>query len=354
VKNAGEAALSKVRVQLTLPPGKDNIANFEFSEFESGSRTSFLDAVVEPDSLVKLNKDQVESIRKIADRHHKLRTLSGIDATFDATLSSKLRSLNVPESITQPINKKEWTHDLWLQKCKQRGIDDSRCEMLETVFCDWEFSRQDFWLEAHKRWRDDTGVMVTYENNQILPTAQMYFDLPLGAKEAGIFDIRYGSTSMTPELTVASIDTNRITKVDKDDLAISTFWFNLKYYRVETIIALILVFSCAVFAWPVMRPIQFLPVFKIFNFAIKTNDDEAWDLAFKKYRYYIVVHLKELLADVNKVLPLNNEEVFDFIKYGLRGYFGKHSDKFKSNEELGQFITKQLRTLVAVWANADT
>jgi hypothetical protein len=354
VKNAGETGLSNVRVQLSFAPSNDSISNFEFSQFESGSRTSFLDLVVEPESLARLEKEHAGDILKIADRHCKIRTLNVIDKTFDSVLFSKFEQLKMPEAMMKPVREKEWGHELWVQKCKQRNISDERCQSLDRIFADWEFSRQSFWLQGYKRWRDTTGVAVNYANYQILPHDNLFFDIELPMKKTAVLDIQYGSPSMKPELTITSLDTKRITKVDKEDLAASSLWFNLNYYRAETVVALVLVGLSVAFAWPALRPAQVLPVFKIFNFAIKTNDDEAWELAFKKHRYYIVVQLKNLLSKLNQTLPLSNEEVFDHLKYSMRGSFGKHSDKFKSDEDLGKYINGQLATLVAVSAYAGT
>ena len=50
---------------------------------------------------------------------------------------------------------------------------------------------------------------------------------------------------------------------------------------------------------------------------------------------------------------MSNDEVLDFIKYAMRGSFGKRSEKFCNDKDLDQFVKQQLKKLVVVTAYAN-
>lgn len=351
VKNGADTAPSKVRIEVELPPNlKSVVSDYDFRVFENGPKATFLNYVVDTGVLPGPEKKDFEDIVRITDRHSKNRTLYAIDKAFDESLRSQLEKSEIPSSFITTADKQQWTHDLWLKNCADQKIKSSSCQEVDAILNKWEFSRLCLWAGAEKRWREDTGIAI-HTDNQISPNRELYFDVPLGTNGSGFLTIHYGLDRVEPIVNISSADGYRITKVNPKDLNAGAWWISSYYYTVETLIAVGLIILCVLIAWPSLRPLQYLPIYKIFNTALKTNDEEVWDLAFKKYRYFIIVQFRKTMSGVQE--RLSNDEVLDFIKYAMRGSFGKHSDKFRNDKELEQFVQRQLKKLVVVTAYAN-
>lgn len=351
VKSGADTSPSKVRIKVGLPPNlKSVVSDYDFRVFENGPKESFLNYVVDSRVLPGPEKKDFEDILRITDRHSKNRTLYAIDKALDESLQSQLKQSEIPRSFMTAAGNQQWDHDLWVKNCIDQKIKGSSCKEVDTILNKWEFSRLCLWSGAEKRWREDTGVAI-HTDNQISPNGDIYFDVPLGTNDSGFLTIHYGLDHVEPPVNISSADGYRITKVNPRDLSAGAWWINPYYYTVETVIAVGLIILCVLIAWPSLRPLQYLPIYKIFNTALKTNDEEVWDLAFKKYRYFIIVQFKKTMSGLQE--RMSNDEVLDFIKYAMRGSFGKHSEKFRNDKDLDQFIKQQLKKLVVVTAYAN-
>ena len=80
------------------------------------------------------------------------------------------------------------------------------------------------------------------------------------------------------------------------DLSAGAWWINPYYYTVETFNRSRLNHFMCADCVAVIKATSIPPDIQNINTALKTNDEEVWDLAFKKYRYFIIVQFKKTMS----------------------------------------------------------
>jgi hypothetical protein len=355
VSNGGGGTMSSILVEFNIPPnaGK-SVSDFNYSTFASTPRISFLDTLASPDTLTKLDSPVSAKILELADEHSNSRSLYAVDQVFDDLLVTRLQASKLPAVILDVIRQKRGNHNLWIQKCNEVKSAKPQCSLVDAVIGKWELEKRNLQVTACNKWREATGVKVLSSPTKLSPDNSLFFNFSLANSESAFLNIQYGPDALNPVTTkTSSTATEQSTQVtDLKDLSAPTWWIFAKYYPRLAISYVAAVLFGLFFAWPWLKPLSLLRIHKLFNFAVKTNDYEVWELAFRRHRYVIQQKFRSLCSEFEKEhLSSSPEELFDFLRYRLRASVGKHSTKFKSEEELNRFIHQELRRLVA-YANS--
>ncbi len=343
--------MSNILVEVAIPPnaGK-SVSDFNYSTFASTPGTSFLDTLTSPAVLAELERPVSDKILELADEHSNARALYAVDQVLDENLVTKLQTSKAPSPVVDAIRQKRGNHTLWMQTCDGRKAASPQCAPTAAVFRDWESRKRNFQVAACNKWREATGIKVMPASTNLSPNRNLFFNFSLAQNESAILNIQYGPDALNSINTkTSSAVAEQSTQVsDPKDLGAPTWRVFAKYYpRLALSYAGAVLFGL-VFAWPWLKPHNLLPIHKLFNFAVKTNDYEVWELAFRRHRYVIQQQFRGLRSELEKEhLSVSPEELFDFLRYRLRATLGQHSTKFKSEEDLNRFIHRELRQLVA-------
>jgi hypothetical protein len=371
IRNNGDAAVPDVRIKLNIQTDAPRpLGDFAYapmgtprqSFFDSISNSESLKIWSETDSGKEVSKDPnpsgLDKLAAVIDEHSTSRNLHTLDQELDGLLVSKLRKETVPAKIVDEFNSiskncSAWHHIL-LQKCKDGTYAADLCRRATNIIGAWELSKRDLQEKARSKWYEMTGVRVTNKSSLMSPSGEMDFAVGVRGNETSRLHINYNqdpSISMQTSAQVFSDSVGQITQVKAEsDLNMPLLLFLLKYQQGKVALVLFGAVLLLSFAWPEIRPKKLLPVHRVFNLALSTDDHEYWEHAYQRHRFYILQQFRELRQTYGRMdLNPEPEEILDYVRSKL---ITRHQAnpgrpwKIRTEQKLNLFIRTHLKTLV--------
>jgi hypothetical protein len=356
VHNNGTVALSNVRIHLTVTSNKpDPVADFAFGRPGSGPQVSLFDSIASSESTPIPPPSEQDKLRSVLDPHSDSRTLFAIDHTFDDMLSSRLRGnkqLNglLPKVAANRYHS-EW-HRVLLEECSQHKVSPAICQQGEPIFQGWEIGRRELLEKGRKRWQETIGVKFWSDNGALMPSGNSNFTFDLGGNESCVLKVYYNtdpSMAISAEAEVLSGSVAKTNQVSAPaDLNLPLPMFMLQYHLNSVAGLVIIALAALMFAWPVIRPKQLLPIHKVFKIALNTDDHEYWEHAYQRCRFFVLQQFRDLrsIADRPNLNP-EPEELLDYVRNCLITVYANDPSELGSDRKLERVIRTQLKFLVA-------
>lgn len=336
-----------VLVQLDVPESPNIITNFNSGQIDSDPSGSFLQVFEHLEALSTASGTEAEALRSFLDEHQKPGSLSEVDVAFEKLLVNRLKSIAARRLNIDSFVRQTETHRYWLSKCNDERSKRIECRM-EKLREEWEYRKRLIFDEARKKWENVTGVVYTTRNDSFDAKGKLFYSFQLNAKEGRWLQIQYGPSSVRgikSEIS-SSVDREPTRVVNAGDLTASSLGIFLKYHPAHVAWCFGGIVLCLAIALPALRPVSLLPVHKIFNFALRTNDTEAWAEASKQYKYHIMQRYRALCSTLRKDVSLAPEDVFDYIRDRLRVEYKEEKLLYDDEAHLSRFVELYLRRLV--------
>ncbi|HJP95599.1 MAG TPA: hypothetical protein VJ875_26865 [Pyrinomonadaceae bacterium] len=348
----------KAHIRLKISSNKPlPVSDFSFTPFSGGPQISFIDSIADTDSLPNPAQSDMDPLLSVLDSHSGTRTLFAIEQALNGVLASRLRkNAKLTKTVDDLQNANyscdEW-HRLWPSKCSENKVAPGVCQQGSSVIEAWEVSRRQLIEKARQKWHEGTGVVVLSSDPNLSPSGDMDFTFDVGANESCFLRIDYNrdpsyKIGTSVEVLSSSIATTSEV-VDEADLRAPFPLFMLQYHS-TAIMVLLLGFSCALFfSWPAIRPKQLLPIDKVFREALRTDDEEYWEHAYQRYRFYVTQQFRDLRDSAHKPnLKPDSEELLDYIRNRLIDAYGTKPGKLRGEKKLKQFVNNELQALVTL------
>jgi|GEM_PF-2529017 len=352
VRNAGSQPKGNLVLDIDLGPNKSGvISDFEASLSDRKPYTSFMEAVTKGSFALEtlvLKSPERDRIIQAVDRHSSSRNLDDLDKIFDDILEERLAALAGSKILnyfhqtnTPPAN---W-HDIWHQKC---GVTkpSSDCSKVDAILADWERSKQGFLNQALFKWHEATDLRLEPESEGLSPNGRVSVTLSLAAGEARFLRFHYSHNPASALTVLRSTTGEQTVQVRKPSDLFSTPVSILFDLHPNLKIFLGLIFLILVLLSPFLVPVQLLPIHRVFNIALETEDYEFWQQALDRYRFFILQQFRELRRIFNPELVADPEEIMDFVRNGLTIVHKSNGLGFRNIRDLNAFIHDELRDLV--------
>ena len=357
VRNNGSTPLYKAHIHLTIASNKRfPVADFSFARLPNGPQISFFDSLARLDFAPNAAQADLKQLVTALDSHSNPKTLFALEEAYNTILLSSLRAnkqlrgtLTDLENTIQ--NHDDW-HSVWPSRCK---VAPAACQQGSSSLEGWEASRLQLLEKGRQKWFESTGVELIPNNSRLSPSGDVDFAFDLGTKESCFLQVHYNpdpSSQISAEVQVLSgsgIGTSEV--VDQRDLATPLPLFMFKYHFHYLVAVVLVLIAVLWFSWPVLRPKQLLPIHKVFRHALRTDDQEYWEHAYQRFRFFVNQEFRDLRQAVGKpYLKPESEELLDYVRNSLIKRYGDNPSELVSEKKLKQFISARLEDLVALAA----
>lgn len=342
ILNVGKETSPPLEIKIDLRHG--TVTDFVCSAAADGSPVSFLATFAELD--LTRGKIQADRILGFLDRHNDSASLGDIEESFKAQLKAALQSAgHNPRDIMQFLAS-PGIHQQRVARCTKAPAADASCR-IEKELVRWEHTVTGIRRDAIDRWRERTGVAVSFLGGELSPTGGMRFLTTLGPGETRFLSFRYGPDSVT---TSGSITSNMTPVVSENDLKASSFSLMARYEPSKLIFCTLLLLVSLLFAWPSLTGLSSLKTHQVFNLALKTDgtdNEEVWELAYHRVRYELINEFRQQCAIFGKPnVHATGEELFEFIRDRLRIDYGTGQlREFSKSAEVIEAIRFHIRDL---------
>jgi len=260
-------------------------------------------------------------------------------------LKSRLKAANGGKEFQTANQQTKTWHADWNRKCSV-GKPSSDCQTIHSVFADWEKARTSFRNAALQSWQAQTGVGLVSQSDQLSLDNKLMMTLSLAPNESRVFKFYYSHYPGTVSTTFRSNEGEETYQLDSDKevfASFATILFALHPICYFVLIALILL---ALLYGPLLLPLPIVPIYKIFNFALESRDEDYWKHALERHRFSILRQFRSLKKKENSDNPMTEQEVLDYVRDWLtvRNDFG--APKFRSTKSLERSIHDELWRLV--------
>lgn len=310
VCNNGKGEYPNVKIEIALKvPGPRHISDISHGPYDSGPYTSFVEMMSRTAAFNRLPERPRASIKALLESR---RSFNDAAQTFELLRNGR-------------------NYD------GQRRLNEAWQAMIE---------------EAREKWKAATGAELSFESqppttndplNQ--PISRIYILLPLKADSERFLRIRYGLTSVTSEVKVFFNRSSNETKFEVAPGGLrSPRWKML--IRHDTVWFALGLIILGLYLFGFIRSLHF-PIHDLFNYAIRTNDNKAWEEALKKREWFIEGRFQNLASEQKKDADrLNKERLCYALRDRLFTQYGRVKRPFKNERELNKAIEKFLEEVI--------
>jgi hypothetical protein len=186
----------------------------------------------------------------------------------------------------------------------------------------------------------------------MMPSGDTNFTFDLGANESCVLKVYYNpdpsmAISAGVEVLSSSVaKTNLVTAPADLKLPLPMFMFE---YHLNSLAGMVIIgLAALIFAWPVIRPKQLLPLHKVFKFALRTDDHEYWEHAYQRCRFFVLQQFRDLRNIAGRPdLNPEPEELLDYVRNCLITIYANDPSELGSDRKLERVIRTQIQGLVA-------
>lgn len=348
--NSADTTSPKVRLRVDVPPDTSHaILDFEYGTYETGGGTSFFETISRVDSLKNLPGSDANRFAAVADEHATTKDLSALDTVLDESFIQELRDRKVADDVITGVQSRINAARHIPRPCRKNDSTYQHCMAVEGAVGRLELSRSTLQAEGVAKWWELAGVRVTPPDGMLSPRGTMYFDLSLGAGEAGFLRLRRGPyTLKNSETALLPVEGKHITKVDSvADLRLPAWQLLLSYYPRFAIPVLALIILFLWLARDKLVPIRLRSTHRVFNLALRTDEHDTWEVALQRHRSYILFSFWLLCKDFGKNASIGPDEVLSFIRFRLHYRSIGRRKGYKNEGQLNGAIRSDLKLLAA-------
>ncbi|MBV9209917.1 MAG: hypothetical protein JOZ52_04780 [Acidobacteria bacterium] len=357
VHNCRQEGVKKIFIDLDVASG--SVADFDFATVNEKARTSFIDTLSDAAAAPPLSADEVDQLIPLVDKRANTRDLCLLDKTLDAFLLHQLQTDHVTSGLAQTLTNGGSNTDNWYaslsDQCFGEKAATNACDKIKSLFFTWERARGIFREAAFKNWHDKTGVAVYPDGNQLALSGKVLFSLDLEPKESAYLRIRYNNDPKLRTQAKANVsagpDKSIVQVQDAADLDISPLRYFIKSNGFLLLILSGVLLLFLRFSYPVLIPLSLVPIQKVFKIAVTTDDQDFWEHAYQRYRFYVWQQFRDLQIRHSKPkVKFETEELLDHIRDKMTVHYRKKPRQLirciATQKKLNAYIRDQLLPLV--------
>lgn len=350
VRNAGVEPKDNLVLDLNFDSNASRVlADFDVASDENGPVEKFFDTVARTgsgESVTSLTADETTRVSQLLDRHFNDRKLNYLDGVFDDILKSRMEAANGLNALkylaTNNHTTENW-HAQWSNRCSENRSDD--CGPVDTVLAGWEKARNAFRNSVLQNWKERTGVSIASNSDHLSTDKKLSMLLSLAPGEQRIFKFHY---AQNPGNIIAAFRSMKGEQThllaDRQSVYASFVGLLLNLYPFLYLLVFVLLVLLLVFG-DLLIPLQIIPIYRVFNFALKSEDEDYWKHAFERHRYFIFRQFRMFQDTEAARAELTEQQVLDHIRDWLVDREKHGSPPFKSTKSLNRSIEDCLWSL---------